>query len=94
MQVLSYRTGLVSLFLSVPVFIMEHHIYKDKCSNRAAASGEQELVFPNDHVAHALLTRYTFFPLTSVCMGGVWNCTENNCTGETRPPANAQGHTS
>lgn len=53
----------------------------------SAPTGLQHLVsmnlcFLSDHVEDAQLTCCSFAPLSSMCMGGVWNCTENNCTGE------------
>ncbi|KAF3854765.1 hypothetical protein F7725_022820 [Dissostichus mawsoni] len=56
-MVLSYKMERVSLSLSVHVFTMVRHMYKDMYLNK-------DVVFGN------------------VCMGGVWNCTENNCTVE------------
>lgn len=39
-QVSSYKMEHVLLFPSAPVFIMEHHTYRDRCFGRAAVFGE------------------------------------------------------
>lgn len=80
-QVLSYRTERALLFLSVRVFTMERHTCKDIFFNRAAVFGECGLVCVlTSSVQHGHCAANLLFFL-SVCMGGVWNCTENNCTG-------------
>lgn len=81
-QVASFKMAHVLLYLSAHVFIMAHHMYKDMCFNKDVVFGE----CGDKHFCKSRLVLWQpavkMLCVFSVCMGGVWNCTENNCTGE------------
>lgn len=49
-QVLSYKMERVSLFPSVHVFTMVHHMYKDMCFNKDVVFGERGPVITSEHM--------------------------------------------
>lgn len=73
---------LVLQSLSAHAFIMAHHTHKDTCCSKDAAFGEVVTVMTrSNHIYLIVFWVLSSSVSFSVCMGGVWNCTETNCSG-------------
>lgn len=84
-QVSSYKMELALQYLSARVFIMAHRTHRDTYFSKDAAFGEVTTEMERNNSSASLACFFFLYALPfclfSVCMGGVWNCTETNCSG-------------